>query len=461
MILTFIRDRLARHKAAVAAVAAMSIKAGGALLTLAVFTLAARAMSADEFGRLAIWFNAMSFLAVAAVFGQDTLIARNFGEYAGRGDYAQAWGAYRFGWRSTLASAVVFVAGLLVLAPFFYPDIARTALLAGAFYLFTQTALHYSSHSSRVAANIIVSETNRELSWRLVLLVVVIWAVLHQGLTPAEFFCSAAIGQLLSLGAQFYYMRRSFRAHPVPRLCEGGRKQWFTRGFAMWQSAMVEAASLYFDVMLIGYFASPAVAGDYFVAARIANIFLMVLTGLNTYSFSHSANLYFSGQIAKLQDILRTLVVVGTAMVTPVLLLIYVFGAEILTIFGSRYASVYPTLVVLATACFIMSLSGSASVILLTTGHEKLYSRVITYATLVRVALTAILAAAFGAFGAACGWALVNAPMFMALAAICYRSCGVDPSIVSAFTHLRARGRGNDAMPVDAAVTRDGASSAS
>ena len=103
---------LGSHRTAVSAVFAMGIKASGALLTLTIFTLAARAMSADEFGRLAIWFNALSFLAVAAVFGQDTLISRSFGEYAGRGDYAQAWGAYRFGWRMTLLSVMVFGAAL-------------------------------------------------------------------------------------------------------------------------------------------------------------------------------------------------------------------------------------------------------------------------------------------------------------------------------------------------------------
>lgn len=444
---------LGSHRTAVAAVFAMGIKASGALLTLTIFTLAARAMSADEFGRLAIWFNALSFLAVAAVFGQDTLISRSFGEYAGRGDYAQAWGAYRFGWRMTLLSVAVFGVALLIAAPFVYPDIARSALLAGAFFLLAQTLLHYSSHSSRVAVNFVVSETGREIYWRILLLVVVIWAVLHQGITPTEFFLAAGVGQILSLAVQLFYMRRSYNAHPVARLREDERRSWYARGLSMWQSAMVEAASMYFDVMLIGYFASPAVAGDYFVAARIANIFMMVLTGLNTYSFSHSASLYFSGQIEKLQGILRSLVVVGTTLVAPCLLLIYVFGAQILTIFGERYASVYPTLVVLATACFIMSTCGSASVILLTTGHEKLYSRIITTATAGRIALTAILAANFGSFGAACGWALVNAPLFMILAATCYRSCGVDPSILSVLPYVRAKLRERGLAPMDVATS--------
>jgi O-antigen/teichoic acid export membrane protein len=152
---------------------------------------------------------------------------------------------------------------------------------------------------------------------------------------------------------------------------------------------------------------------------------------LNTYSFSHSASLYFSGQIARLQEIVRALVIVSTALLTPCVLLIYVFGAEILTLFGERYATVYPTLIVLSTACFLMSLTGSASVILLTTGNELIYSRIITLATVARVAFTAVLAWRFGAFGAACGWALVNAPLFMILSVVCRRLCGVDTSILS------------------------------
>lgn len=433
--------KVAANKAAAGAVLAMGIKASGAFLTLAIFTLAARAMTADEFGRLAIWFNALSFLAVAAVFGQDTLIARSYGEYAGKGDYAQAWGAYRFGWFMTIASAIVFAGAMLFLAPFFFPGVARTALLAAAFFLLSQTLLHYSSHSTRAIAGFVVSEMSREVVWRALLLIVVIWAVLHQGISVAEFFTAAAIGQLLSFAGALYHVRAAYHAHPAERLSQDERSYWFSRGLAMWQSAVVEAGSAYFDVLLLGYVASPAAAGEYFAAARIANVFIMVLTGLNTYSMSHSASLHFSGQTQKLQDILRTLVTVSTAMLAPLLLVIYAFGHEILMIFGEGFVGVYPTLVVLATGSFIMSASGSASVILLTTGHEKIYSRIITAATLGRFVLTAILAHFYGSLGAACAFALVNAPLFMLLSVICRRAIGADTSILSAFSHLRENAR--------------------
>ena len=411
----------------------MGIRGAGALLTICVFTLAARAMSADDFGQLAVWFNAMSFLAVAAVFGQDTLIARSWGEYTGRGEREAAHGAYWFGWRTSVLSAALFVVGLLVVAPLTSVKIAPMALYAGAVFLFMQTMLHFSSHSSRVVVGFVVSETNRELTWRLVLLVVVVWSVLHQGLSPAEFFAAGAAGMVLSVSFQLLAVRRKFLAEPVARAREAARPAWYARSRAMWLSAIVEAASQYADVMLIGYFASPAVAGDYFVAARIANIFLMVSTGLNTYSFTHSAKLYFSGQIGRLQDILRAVVTAALAFVLPALVVIVVFGQAILTIFGERYAGVYPVLVVLTVGAFIVSLCGSASVILLTTGHETLYSRVVTLATVGRMALTSVLAVKYGALGAACGWTIVNAPLAMALACVCRAVCGVDPSALGIF----------------------------
>ncbi len=422
-----------------AAIAAMSIKSAGSLMTLAIFTLAARAMTADEFGRLAIWFNAIGFLAVAAVVGQDTLIARSFDEYVARNDPAQAWGAYRFGWMLTLASGVVFAGAMVVFAPMLFSGVTQPTLLAGAFFLFTQTILHYSSHSTRPIAGFLVSETSRELIWRALLLVVVIWAVFHQGLTIAEFFMAAGVGQLLSFAFAFARTRRAYRMRETRALSFADRREWLARSLSMWQSAIFEAASLYVDVMLIGYVASPAAAGDYFAAARIANVFQMVAGGLNVYTIAHSAKLYFSGQKKKLQDILQSLVLTSTALLAPVLVLIYVFGGALLTIFGDRYAADYPTLVILATGCFVMSTCGSAPVVLLTTGHEKLYSRAIGFATLARFTLTAVLAWRFGALGAAGGWALINAPLSAALSAICYRKTGVDPSILSLFRRASAR----------------------
>jgi O-antigen/teichoic acid export membrane protein len=95
--------------------------------------------------------------------------------------------------------------------------------------------------------------------------------------------------------------------------------------------------------------------------------------------------------------------------------------------------------VVLALASFIRSLCGPAPGILLTTGHEKLYFRIVILATAARMILTAALAAKYGAIGAAWAWALGNAPLFVGLAFICNAVCGLDPSVASIFKRAAKR----------------------
>lgn len=424
-------DKLRSFRTGFAALAAMFMKAGGSLLTLVIFTIAARAMAAEDFGRLAIWFNALAFLGVASCFGQDTLIARSFGEYAGKGDFATAWAAYRYGWIRAVASAITFAAGLYFIAPLWFPTISRTALLAGSMFLLTQTCLHYSSHSSRVMVNFVISEINRELTWRAVLLSVVIFAVLTDGLTPAQFFFASAIGQAMSLIWQLIYVRRTYLSNPPPALNTDKSAEWGARARTMWISAMMEAVGQYADVMLIGFFASPTVAGDYFVAARIASIFILISGGIATYSFAHAAILFFSGQVRRLQDILRSMALACALLSTLLIVLVIVFGDHIVMIFGARYASVYPTLVALSLGAYIMALAGTPSVLLLTTGHERIYSRILAAGTALRLLATSVLAILFGPLGAACGWAMVNAPMTMLLSRVCVAKLGVDPSILS------------------------------
>lgn len=433
-----ILNRLRGQRTAFASIVAMSLRATGALLTIAVFTLAARALSADEFGQLAVWFNAMSLLAVAAVFGQDTLIARSWGEYSGRGEHGIARRAYRFGWCITIISGAIFALGLLVIANLAHVKVAPSALFAAAAFLFAQTMLHYSSHSSRVLVGFVVSEANREITWRVVLLFVIFLASFYHGFTLAQFFFACVGGMMLAILFQSLSVRRKFAKEPVACASEAHVSAWFSRARAMWLSAIVEAVSQYADVMLIGYCASPAIAGDYFVAARIANIFLMVVTGLHTYSLSHSANLFFSNQIQKLQDILRTLAIVSLGFLLPAVVVVIAAGHPILAIFGARYADAYPTLIVLTLASFGRSLCGPAPGILLTTGHERLYSWIVVLATAARMALTAALAAKYGAFGAACGWAIGNVPLALGLAIICRAVSSLDPSVVSIFSRARA-----------------------
>ena len=123
----------------------------------------------------------------------------------------------------------------------------------------------------------------------------------------------------------------------------------------------------------------------------------------------------------------------------PLVVLVVATGPWLLGFFGEGFASAYPLLVVLTLGSLVRSLCGPAPGILLTTGHERLYSWLVSIATLSRLAITAMLATRYGAFGAGVGWAMGAAPFAIALALICRSRCGVDPSVGALWPRRSAR----------------------
>ena len=62
---------------------------------------------------------------------------------------------------------------------------------------------------------------------------------------------------------------------------------------------------------------------------------------------------------------------------------------------------------------------------------REVISWIVVLATAARMALTAILAAKYGALGAAVSWAIGNVPLAIGLAIVCRRVCGLDPSVAA------------------------------
>ena len=194
----------------------------------------------------------------------------------------------------------------------------------------------------------------------------------------------------------------------------------------------------YAEVILLGFLVAPAAAATYFIAARIANIFAMISSGLNTYTVTQISNLHFAGETESLQDVLRSVMTVVAALVTPLFLLLILAAAPILSIFGPSYVQGHIPLVILASASFIITLCGPASGVLLMTGGERLWSRIAILSLAARVLLMLYLAPRYGSTGAALGWAIVNAPVAIWVSLLCRRRCGVDPSALSILPGLRS-----------------------
>src|SRR5262249_7928786 len=152
---------------------------------------------------------------------------------------------------------------------------------------------------------------------------------------------------------------------------------------------------------LIGILIDPVAAGAYFAAARIASGFSKVSDATYTLAASRVSLLYFNRPRAELVNFISSLAISVSGLVTLGLVVVSMFGPYLLRIFGPIYAHEFGTLMVLSIGTAVTALSGPAPCMLLQTGHEALYIRLMTVGLLSRFLLMVLLARALGALGAA------------------------------------------------------------
>src|SRR5580704_6521356 len=426
-----VSSRLAKSGMAPGALVAFLIKLAGSSLNIVMFTIAARVLGLAEFGQFAIWFNLVSFLAIIALCGQETLIVRSWNEYANQHRYDLARGAISFG-TAVCAAAALFWAACVAVGSHVAGWADSPSLVAAAcLFLIVQTMACFSSNLARTVVGYLLGEGLRE-AWRLVVIVGALALMFgHLQITITNLFALCIIGMSLMILIQYVAVRRSLLPQIRGVTPTTDVSAWVRRSLPMWTAAFLDASSQYLDVILLGVLLSPVAAGGYFVAARLANVFAMIAGGMANYSATPIASLFFTGHHPELQRSLRMVSLAVAALVVAGLAVIFVGGDLLLMIFGKSYADQHGILVVLSIGAAVAALGGPAMYVLLLTGHEALYSRVVVIGLVLRVVALVVLAPRYGAIAAAFSWSACLIGTTIALNAVCRRYVGIDPSVIT------------------------------
>jgi O-antigen/teichoic acid export membrane protein len=277
----------------------------------------------------------------------------------------------------------------------------------------------------------LLGESLRE-AWRLVVIVgALLLALGHLQVTMTMLFALCIIGLSLMILIQCLVVRRSLPPQIRDVAPTADVAAWVKRSLPMWAAAFLDASSQFLDVILLGLLLSPVAAGGYFVAARLANVFAMIAGGMANYSATPIASLFFTGHHPELQRSLRMVSLAVAALVVAGLAVILVGGDLLLMIFGKSYVDQHGILVVLSIGTAVAALGGPAMYVLLLTGHEALYSRVVVISLVLRVIALVIFAPRFGAIAAALSWSACLIGTTIALNTVCRRFVGIDPSVVT------------------------------
>jgi O-antigen/teichoic acid export membrane protein len=414
--------------------AALAIKLTASILGFAMFALASRQMDPAAFGSLAIIFNAMSFLAVVALCGQETLIVRSWSEYCGSGRPALARGSLVYGARVVVGVALLTALAVALSWSMFDPTVSMPLLIAACAFLFAQSLMHFSGQFARVAAGVIIGDTPRESMWRfIVVTILAVHYVLGVGFGAAEFFFASTGAIAIAILFQAWRVALVIPEAVKRAKSERDVQTWLPRSLKMWVSAILDTTGQYLEVVVMGVFLGPTTAAFYFVATRITNGFAMISGSISVYATSRISALFYADTMDDLQAMLRSLAIICATLVGAGLILILVAGKVLLSAFGALYVSAYPALIVLAAGASIGALAGPAAHVLLLTGHEGTYPRIMGCGIVLRFLLIGMLGPTFGLMGAAIAWAISAVAIGLALIIASRRLVGVDPSVRSLF----------------------------
>ncbi len=413
------------------------IKVATAGLTYAMYVILSRSMGVTEYGYFAFGLALATILSIGANFGQQTAILRYWPEAMVGGRPQQALVALRSGGAITIIAGLgVSLALILVATGVGGSGGGSVAHLYAAAALILPMALaEYWSSALRSQGSVWTALGPRDLIWRLALpLCVLALTALGIGLSGWEALILTAGILAAALALQFVLagVRRYRIAPGVAGLgtywqAHGKASRWFFLG------TVLDAVALNADIILIGLFVAPAAAGIYFNAFRTAGLLTLFTFAITLVVAPMVAQHYHAGEMRKAQAITALCAWAGFVFSLAVFAGFWMFGDQILALFGGTHEQGWLLLILLAVGLLFDAATGPSRIVMMMTGHERDYVRIFGGVIAAGMLVQLAVIPAFGLVGAAIVNMAARIVAQLAIAVWSRRKIGLDTSVLGAF----------------------------
>jgi O-antigen/teichoic acid export membrane protein len=343
-------------------------------LNLAISLLLARLLGAHGYGAYAYAIALISLLSVFSLFGFDRLLVRETALYKMKAAWPLLRGILR--WTNLTACLI----GLFFALTIFFllstvgertdPQI-RAALRIAALSLpfiamakLRQAAMQGLGHlATGLLPEMIIQPA--------LFIILVGLAHLLLPLSIVEVMGLQLLACLVAYQVGAAQLRRKLPAEVKAAPPAYRRKIWARSALPILFIGGVGIINARVDTLMLGAMTNAASVGIYVVAARGAEIILLLLITVNAALSPVIAELHETGQQRKLQALIvrsSRLVLLGAL---PLALFFLVAGAWLLSFFGDEFVRGYRSLTILSLSQLLHVMIGSAAPLLVMTGYER------------------------------------------------------------------------------------------
>ncbi|MEP1442135.1 MAG: polysaccharide biosynthesis C-terminal domain-containing protein [Hyphomicrobiales bacterium] len=418
-------------------VAVILLKGGAAICSFLMFSLMSNTRSAEEFGSFAIVWSAASMMMVLAAFGQEMMVIKAWNEHSAAKAPGKVKGGILIGFFTCLIGGVIGGSALGIF--YWITQSAFLGLVVGLFVL-TLTMLAFSAHLGRAVLGVMISDGTRDvLKFIPAILLLAASMMFIGGLSNAEVFLivtvTITLGSIGLLTLVYFKLKQEF-----PEVLEAEAvvdfKEWWSTTVSLWGASLLESSNQYMDVVLLGFLLNPAAVGVYFVATRLANVFLTAASAMHSFGSKRIPHHYYHKHDGELASTLKMMAGMVSLIVTCGLLCAVTFGHWALGIFGAEYVDYYDILLILCIGTASITAAGAAPVILMVTGFEKNYLKSLSISVATRLSGFILLVPFFGIYGAALAATFSQILMALMLAKNAKRLTGLDGTVLRVLSEV-------------------------
>lgn len=196
--------------------------------------------------------------------------------------------------------------------------------------------------------------------------------------------------------------------------------------YAMWSFAIVQMATQWAGQFIAGIYCAQKQLGQLAVAQRTSMLISFILVAINLVSAPKFASLYKQGKGENLKRYAINTTRLMVLFSTPIVLVILCFPRYIMTLFGPGFADGAPMLFVFALGQYVNVLTGSVTLLLMMSGHERDMRNLQIFIGIFCIILNLILVRTNGAFGAALATAISIAVQNLICAGIVKKRLGFN-----------------------------------
>ena len=368
-------------------VVSLITQVSGVCLLYGIHIFIARWMGIKSYGMYNYTINLVSFFVILSQMGLHSGVLRFSSTYYMVSDWNKLKGLIYSSHRIVILTSITIVSICLVIINICHLESQLTYSIRIGIWLVPILVLtHLRQQILRGLKRIFASQAPEQIATPLFMGLISFLFIYFTGtLNVTQAIFSHIIACILALVFGWFLLVRALPKEFAKVKPEYNTKELLKVSFPMLLASGMQVVLSRTDIILIQYFLGIESVGVYSAATKLATLITFPLNAVNSIAAPMISRLYHKGNHNELQQLVTKTTMWISLVSIPMSLVLILWGEFFLSLFGSDFVQGRSVLTILVLGQLVNAIVGPVGFLMIMTGHQNEFSKVITLSTCINV----------------------------------------------------------------------------